>query len=123
MITSRILPPDEWTRVTHIEPFASGGLPNPENWRIVVIERDGAIVAACSLFDTVHWDMFWVDEAERGNPVVFKALVEGGVQVMAEYHIDMVHTTIPLDRPDLQRMLERVGFQPAPGSLYYFKRE
>lgn len=122
MITQRILPVEEWGRVATLEPFASGGLPDPANWRIVVVERDGEIVGMSSLFDSVHWDLFWVAAAERGNPVVFRELVEGGVAVMAEYGIDLVHTTIPLGRPDLARMLERVGFTAAPGELYFFKR-
>lgn len=121
-IRQRILPPEEWWRVEHLEPFATGGLPNPANWRIVVVERDGEVVAMCSLFDTVHWDLFWIAESERTNPVVVKDLVEGGVQVMDDYQIDMVHTTVPLGRPDLGEMLERLGFAPAPGELYFFKR-
>ena len=123
MIRQRVLPVEEWHRVAHLEPFATGGLPDPENWRIVVVERDDTIIAMCSLFDSVHWDLFWVADADRCNPTVFKELVEGGVAVMDTCGIDMVHTTIPLGRPDLARMLERVGFQPAPGELYFFKRE
>ena len=122
MVTSRILPVEEWYRVTDREPFASGGLPDPENWRIVVVERDGAIVGMSCLFDTVHWDLFQVDEAERGNPVVFREMVESGVRVMDAHGIDLVHTTIRFGHPDLARMLERVGFEPAPGALYFFKR-
>lgn len=123
MVTKRVLPQEEWGKVAGIEPFASGGLPDPEHWRIVVVERDGTIVAVSSLFDTVHWDLFWVAEAERGNPVVFKELVEGGIAVMVEHDLKQVHTTVPFGRPDLSRMLERVGFQLAPGELYFFTRE
>lgn len=123
MVKQRVLPPDEWARVAEIEPFASGGLPDPEHWRIVVVERDDVIVAVCSLFDTVHWDLFWVADADRGNPVVFKELLEGGVGVMDDFAIAQVHTTIPLGRPDLAAMLERFGFKPAPGELYYYQRE
>jgi len=122
MITQRLLPVAEWSRVAHLEPFASGGLPDPEHWRIVVVERDGAIVAMCSLFDTVHWDLFYVADTERGNPVVFKELVEGGVSVMDEYQIQQVHTTVPFARPDLGEMLERFGFELAPGELYFYTR-
>lgn len=122
-VTGRVLPVEEWYRVAQLEPFASGGLPDPEHWRIVVVERDGEIVAMCSLFDTVHWDMFHVADADRGNPVVFKELLESGVGVMDGFAIDQVHTTIPLGRPDLAAMLERFGFKPAPGELYYYERE
>lgn len=123
MLTHRVLPPEEWSQVADREPFASGGLPDPRYWRIVVVERDGQIIAACSLFDTVHWDMFSVDEDERGNPVVFGSLIAGGVQVMIDYNIRQVHTTVPAGHPDLARMLERFGFTRAPGELYFFTRD
>jgi hypothetical protein len=122
MITHRVLPVEEWGQVAHLEPFASGGLPDPRYWRIVVVERDGAIVAMSSLFDSVHWDLFFVAEADRGNPVVFKELLEGGVEVMDAYEIAQVHTTIPSGRTDLANMLERFGFERAPGDLFFFVR-
>lgn len=121
-LTRRVLPPAEWARIAHIEPFASGGLPNPDYWRIVVVERDGVIVACCSLFDTVHWDCFWVAEGDRGNPAVFKDLIEAGVQVMDDHQIPMVHTTVPDERGDLGAMLERFGFHNAHGQLYFYDR-
>jgi hypothetical protein len=122
MITSRTLPPDEWSKVAAIEPFASGGLPDPAYWRIVVVERDEVIVACCSLFDAVHWDCFWIAEADQKNPVVVRELVEGGVGVMDDLGIDLVHTTVAHDRQDLQDLLIRLGFSRAPGDLFYFKR-
>ena len=122
MLTRRVLPPEEWDKVAAIPPFSTGGLPNPEFWRIVVVERDGVIVAACSLFDTVHWDCFWEAESDRGNPVVFKRLLEGGLMVMQEYGIPMVHTTVPEGRADLYGMLEKFGFARAEGRLYFYQR-
>lgn len=122
MITKRLLPAAEWSRLTAFPPFCEGGLPDPDHWRIVVAEDDGLIVGFCCLFDTVHWDCWYVQPEYRGNPVVFKDLVEGGVQVMIDYQIDLVHTTVP-DGSGVGGMLERFGFEPAPGSLYYYTRE
>lgn len=122
MVTHRVLPFDEWYKAADIPPFNTGGLPNPQFWRIVVVERDGVIVAACSLFDTVHWDGFWTAEGDRGNPLVFKELLVGGLEVMQEYAIPMVHTTVPEGRSDLHDMLERFGFSRAFGRLYYYMR-
>jgi hypothetical protein len=122
MLTRRLLPPEEWEKIAAREPFVSGGLPDPTYWRIVVVEDDGQIVGSCALLDTVHWDAWNVDPAYRGNPVVFKELIEGGVSVMIEYGIELVHTTVPDGRPDLEAMLERFGFRRAPGTLFYFDR-
>ena len=118
----RVLPFDEWYRVAEIEPYKSGGLPNSDYWRIVVVERAGVIVACCSLFDTVHWDNFWVADEARGNPVVFRELVEGGVTVMDDFDIALVHTTVPHERGDVAAMLERFGFSKAHGDLYFYQR-
>lgn len=123
MITTRLLPPEEYDRLTEIEPYKTGGLPDSDHWRIIVVEDEGRIVGTCALFDTVHWDFWHVDEAYRGNPVVFKDLIAGGISVMIEHGIDMVHTTVPNGRPDVEAMLERFGFQHAPGVLFYFKRD
>lgn len=123
MLTTRVLPPEELHRLSTIPPYSAGGLPNAENWRIVVVERDGAIVASCALFDTVHWDYFWMADDERGNPVVFKDLLEGSVRVMQHYGITIVHTTIPSHRTELAAMLTRFGFTRVPGDLYYYERK
>jgi len=123
MLTRRVLPPEEWDKVAGIPPFNTGGLPNPEYWRIVVVERDGQIVACCSLFDTVHWDMFWVAAESQGAAGVFRELLLGGAEVMLTYGIRQVHTTVPDGRPELVAMLDRFGFERAPGALYTYTRE
>jgi hypothetical protein len=118
----RVLPPEEFHKLLTIPPYSAGGLPNPEYWRIVVVEREGDIVACCALFDTVHWDYFWIADADQGNPVVFKDLLEQSLMVMQEYGIAQVHTTIPSHRADLADMLVRFGFHKVPGDLYYYAR-
>lgn len=123
MITHRLLPPAEWDRLTTIPPFNQGGLPNPTYWRIIVVERDGEIVATCALFDTVHWDGFWMADGDQGNPVVFRKLLEGGLQVMQDHDIAMVHTTVPTSRTDLADMLLRFGFQPSQSDLFFYMRK
>lgn len=123
VITTRVLPPEEWTRLVDFEPFRSTGLPDrPDLWRIGVVERDGQIVAFSALFTTVHWDLFHVVPAERGNPAVFRALLERGAETMIEHQIAVVHTTVPAGQPELEAMLERFGFTRTEGALYYLQR-
>lgn len=122
-VTRRILPPEEWFRVADREPFKTGGLPDPEHWRMVVVERGETIVGFCCLFDTVHWDCWYVDPDERGNPIVFGQLIAGGLGVMDEHGIDLVHTTVPDGRYDVEAMLEHFGFETAPGKLYFYQRK
>lgn len=121
-LTRRVLPPEEFQKLLTIPPYSAGGLPTAEHWRIVVVERGEEIVACCALFDTVHWDYFWVADADQGNPTVFKDLLEQSLEVMQELGIIQVHTTVPSHRADLADMLLRFGFHKVPGDLYYYHR-
>jgi hypothetical protein len=116
--TVRQLPAEEWARLLDLEPFASGGLPDPEHWRIIVAEVDGRIVGFCGLFNTVHWDPWWIDQAYQKHPAVFGGLLRAGLGVLTEFGVQTVHTTVPDIRPDLQALVEHFGFIEAPGKLY-----
>lgn len=121
-ITARLLPPERWEELRDREPFNVAGLPvDAEHWLIPVVEIDGRIVASCALFDTVHWDAFHVDEAWQKHPAVFGKLLEFSVQTLRERGVQGVHITVPDNRPDLQAMVERFGFVPAPGKLYLYQ--
>ena len=116
-LTARVLPPEEWDRVRHIPPFDQG-LPQPDNWRILTVEEDGQIVGCCSLYDSVHWDGFWIDDKHQGKSGVFRAMVAEGLTVLKEAGVLGVHTTVPDARPDLQDLVQRFGYMEAPGKLY-----
>lgn len=116
-LTTRVLPPEEWAKIQHIPPFDQG-LPNPDHWRILVVEEDGVIVGTCSLFDTVHWDGWWIAPDHQGKAGAFRALVAAGLQELTAAAVAGVHTTVPDVRPDLQALITRYGFTEAPGKLY-----
>lgn len=118
MTTARLLPADEWYKLAEIEPFATSGPPDPLHWVVPVVEADGAIVASCGIFDTVHWDGFHVAEQYRKHPVVFRQLLELAITTLQENGIPGVHITVPDDQPDLSAMVEAFGFVRAPGVLY-----
>jgi hypothetical protein len=117
---ARVLPPEEWHRIQAIPPFDQGlALPDPDHWRILVVEDEaGEIVGTCSLFDTVHWDAWWIDGEHRGKAAVFRLLMDAGLRELREADIGSVHATIHNLRPDLQAIVERFGFISAPGKLY-----
>jgi hypothetical protein len=117
MLTARVLPPEEWDRIRHIPPYDQG-LPSPDHWRILTVFEGDEIVGCCALFDTVHWDGFWIAPEHQGKAGVFRALVSQGVAELTAAGVQMVHTTVPDSRPDLQALIERFGFHVAPGKLY-----
>jgi hypothetical protein len=117
---ARILPEAEWARVADRPPFDQVGLPDPAHWLIPVVEIEGRIVASCAIFDTVHWDAFAIDADCQRHPAIFRCLLDLSVATLQESGVPGAHITVPLDRPDLQAMVERFGFVPAPGRLYIY---
>lgn len=119
----RVLPVDEWPRLLAHEPFASGGLPDPTFWRIIVAEQpDGAgssrIVAFVCLWTAIHCEPVWFDPAVRNHPKLFMGLWHAARQQVEASGASMVFATIDDDRPDLQALWQSFGFVGAPGRLY-----
>lgn len=121
MITARILPYDEWSKVADRPPFDQAGLPDESvaaHWEIIVVEDDGEIVASCSLSDQVHWDGFSVNPSHQGNPAVFRQLLVYSLLQLQTAQVPGAHLTVPENQPGLEAMVERFGFVRAPGHLY-----
>lgn len=73
-LTTRILPRGEWPRLagTLLDPAWKGF---DDSARVIVVERDGTIVATAALFQAWHLDAVWLAEQERGNAAVGRALL------------------------------------------------
>jgi hypothetical protein len=87
----------------------------------VVVERDGALRGYCHLFTAVHWDGWWLAPDARGQGAVLKALVVASLTLLKEAGLDMVYTGVEDDRVEIRQLLEKFGFQPAPGKLFLLK--
>jgi hypothetical protein len=118
MITSRLLPPEEWSKLQAIVPYFAAGTPSPDHWLMPVVEEDGQIIASCALFDTTHWDVFNILPAYQKNPAVIRHLLDVSLQTMRDLGIPSVHLTIPDDQPALIEMAEQFGFVKSPFALY-----
>jgi hypothetical protein len=118
-ISFRELPRREWPRLVQdgIEPFASSGLPDNEHWRMLVCEQDGRIVGASILYDTVHNDWYIAPSARR-NPAIVTGLWRETEKVLTAAGLSIVHTTVLDAQPEVQMMVERLGYLPAGGKLY-----
>lgn len=115
----RILPAEEWSKIAHIPPFTQGW-PDPDHWRPLVVEdASGKVIGCCSIFDTLHWDCWWVDQSHPAKAGVFWSLVLAGRQELAKIGVPVAHVVIPHDRPDLAALVEKFGFEKAPGTLYF----
>ena len=74
MITTRALPPEEWSRLDgtllgatypHLSPDAT----------VMVVERDGVIVGCTALFQQWHLEGTWIADAEHRNAAIGRALL------------------------------------------------
>ena len=119
MLTTRVLPPQEWHKIVDagIEPFATHGLPDPAHWRFVVAEDEGQLVGLDGLYETIHNDPWWVHPAYRGHPTMLRKLWTETREVLHQFGVGVVHVTI--GDPQVQEIAERFGFQPTPGKLYW----
>jgi hypothetical protein len=117
--TFRKLPVGEWGRLITdgIEPFASHGLPDPDHWRMLVGEQNGVIVGVSSLYETVHND-WWIAPNGRNHPALVTGLWRETARELAEAGVTMVHATVRDVQPDVQAMVERLGYLPSGGQLY-----
>jgi hypothetical protein len=96
------------------------GAPDPAHTIVTVVEdADGVIHGYWVLFDAVHAEPLYLDEAARHQPKVAAALIRemrahckglGGGAVFGIIG-DADHSVVA-------PMAERIGFEPLPGRLY-----
>ena len=116
--TVRLLPPNDWVGLQDHEPFTTGGLPDPEHWRIIVAEQGERIVAFTCLYTAVHYEPIWIHEDFRRHPHLFQDLWQASKQVLDEAGVSLLFAQVPDTLPHQKRLIEKFGFQPAPGQLY-----
>ena len=79
---SRILPPEEYGRlsVTGLHPILSDF--RPEDMRVVVIEQNGEILATTTVVRTVHLESLWVKPGSGAGVIrqLLRKVVDVGLQ-------------------------------------------
>lgn len=123
MTTYRELPPDEWHVLVKrgVEPFASCGLPDPAHWIIVAAFEGEELVAVSGLYETVHNDPWWIAPNHRRSPSLVAGLWRKTREVLQAHGIEGIHVTVRDDQPEVQDIVERLGYRPAPGKLYILR--
>jgi GNAT superfamily N-acetyltransferase len=77
---SRILPPDEWHRLSITQFEQIGPTMRPEDVQIVVVEDGERIVATMAVLRVTHFESLWIDPEYRGNAGLGRRLVKAAVQ-------------------------------------------
>jgi hypothetical protein len=116
VITQRILPPEEWSRLNGTESEKLWPRLNPENAQVVAVEEDGELVASWVLLRVVHAECIWVKPSHRGIFGVVKRLLGGMRTVAAGWGADRVITGSI--SPDVTDLIARFGGYPMPCESY-----
>lgn len=115
----RELPPEEWAKVAHLEPFLTAGLPSPEHSRIIVAEQEGVIVAFWGLFTAVHVEPLWIREDHRQRPGLVRRLWAAVVTTLRSAQVGTAFACIAdADAARNIPLALRHGFARVPGDLY-----
>jgi len=69
---TRILPPSEWAQLNNSELMR---YVNPDNVSVIIVEKEGEILASVMVLKVTHFEQLWIKPEERGNAGVFRALI------------------------------------------------
>ena len=99
------LPPDDWYRLAHL-PLAHS-LPDPGNATILVVEHDGAIIAAWVAMTTIHLEGCFIAPEHRKKPGAVRAMIEGMSSLLADRGIPQVVTVT--QTPEVGELAQHLG--------------
>jgi N-acetylglutamate synthase-like GNAT family acetyltransferase len=80
-VTTRILPPDEWSRLDGTLLKGAQDLLNPDIDIVLVVEKEGEIVGCTSFLPRWHIEGLWVSPQYRKKASVGRSLLRGIYQV------------------------------------------
>lgn len=106
MITSRLLPRDEWHRLAGTE-LETVHPHLPQAAQIVVVEADDRIIGCWAVFPLLHVEGVWIAPDYRGNPRVVRHLLKGMSHTALAMGAQAVTTAALTD--EVAGMLERLG--------------
>lgn len=84
-MTTRVLPPEEWARLGDTDLARYLPLFEPADVRVVVVERDGRIVAAWGVLHVVHLEGVWIAPEYRRRGTVAARLLAATLRVARDW--------------------------------------
>lgn len=84
-MTTRILPPDEWSKVGHTGMAQFLSFATPRDTQIVVIEDGEQIVGCWAVVRITHLEGVWIDPAYRKRVSVVRSLLQATVAVAQQF--------------------------------------
>jgi N-acetylglutamate synthase-like GNAT family acetyltransferase len=121
VVTSRILPRDEWSKLAGTEAGAFADRLPVDSASLLVVEDDGQIVATWALVSMVHAEGLWIAPSHRGRFGVVKRLL-AGMRAMARSIGCPAVQTAALSS-DVADFIARLGGAPLPGQAFVLPLE
>lgn len=108
----RILPPEEWHRLDGTEAESLWPLLDPDNAKVIAVEKDGELVGCWVAMRTVHAECVWIKPSHRGVFGVAMRLLKGMGRVAQEWGTNKVITGSVT--PHVTDLIRRLGGVPLP---------
>lgn len=115
-MTSRILPPEEWSKLEGTEAGPLWPHLDPSRTTVLVVEDGGVIVGTWLLLNVVHAECLWIAPAYRGRTSVARRLWTGMRRAAQAMKVPVVATAALTD--DVRALLDHVGATKVPGDHY-----
>lgn len=120
-MTSRILPADEWARLTGTELETVYPHLSPSRADVLVIEEHGQIVACWALLKVYHVEGVWIAPEHRKRGSVALRLLEGMRRLCRSLGVSQVVTSALSE--DVQRLIVHLRGVRLPGDHYVIPME
>ena len=104
---SRVLPPSEWSKLVGTEAERLHPLLDPQKDRVVVVERDGEVLACTVLMSVLHAECVWIHPEHRGRAGVVRQLYAGIERVASEQGARVVDVVATV--PVMKRFCRWIG--------------
>jgi hypothetical protein len=115
-VTTRVLPRDEYARLTATE-LATVWPHLPESAQVIVVEdEDGQIVGCWSALPVLHAEGVWIAPDARRKGGVALRLLRGMREVLKDYGVSTVVTGA--QDATVADLIVRLGGRQLPGAFY-----
>jgi hypothetical protein len=113
-MTTRILPPEEWTRLASTNASEAWACLDPQRNSVLVVEAEGEIIGSVILMQAVHAEFLWIDPKHRKRASVLRRLRRrlllevAGIPTVLAAAIGV----------EMRTLLEKLGGHRLPGDHY-----
>lgn len=115
-VLTRLLPPDEWCRLSGTDLAAVWQTLRADHDRVIVVEHEGEIIGCWTLISIVHCEGIWIDPRYRNGGAVARRLLHRMPVEAREMGAKKVMTMAWT--PEIAALADRIGAMRLPGEQF-----